>query len=108
MRTQINSLTAWLRQHKDDVPDSMIESVEFNAAAPKLTLSFPSEEGLASFGQRVLSDANVTKYDNRTQMNAQYAFIYHATLTWRKRPLNVFLVVKKIAAQPAEAVFHRD
>lgn len=106
MRTQINYMTAWLRENRENIPDSMIESIELYAAAPKLTLSFSSEEELAEFGSRVLGEARVTKIENRLA-GAHYNIIYRAELTWRKRQLNIFLVVGKAVSGSPEQIFNR-
>lgn len=103
MRTTLNSATTFLREHKEDITDQMIESISVSDAGIEFVLLFPSEELLARFGAHNLPNANVEKLT--CSVSGIELPTYRANFIFRRRNYVCLLRVDPTLGIPASRLF---
>lgn len=102
MKTSINCAVAYLSKNRAHITNAMLRSFKVDSAGITIELNFHSEDDVATFGFKHLaeSETNVEKLVLLGRFTA-----YCARVAWRRRTINLVLVVDPTFGQPANRLF---
>lgn len=98
MRTSLNAVATFLREHKQIIPDEMITHIYVEPAIT-IGLKFPTEHDMARFGSTNFQQAQAVRIDNDS------CLLYRATFTWRRRTIVLLMSIDPTHARRVDELF---